>query len=115
MLPDNTTTIGLLLLVATDRPFQSMKAVLRTKAKFRTCAASCRGCMLPKAENIVAVCGVGIGWLVGVDWWVWDWVIERVGAGALGPRERSWEKVASVSRFLQVGVARISYLSSVVD
>lgn len=55
MLPDSTTTIGLLLSVATERPFQSMKAVLRTRAKFRTWVASCRGCKLPSAENIVAV------------------------------------------------------------
>ena len=40
-------------LVNTERPFHSMKAVERTRAKFRICAASWRGWRLPRAENMV--------------------------------------------------------------
>lgn len=46
-------------LVATERPFQSMKAVERTSAKFRIWVRSCRGEALPRAESMVlAVEGV---------------------------------------------------------
>jgi len=43
MLPESTTTIGEGESVVTERPFHSMNAVLRTRAKLRICAASCRG------------------------------------------------------------------------
>jgi len=43
--PDNTTTMGEGESEATERPFQSMKAVERTSAKLRSCVASCRGCI----------------------------------------------------------------------
>ncbi len=43
MLPDSTTTIGEGELERIERVFQSMKAVLRTRAKFRTWRAVCRG------------------------------------------------------------------------
>lgn len=36
MLPERTTTMGEEELVKTERPFQSMKAVERTRAKLRT-------------------------------------------------------------------------------
>ena len=36
-----------------EMPFQSMNAVERTRAKFRTCAANCRGWRLESAEIIV--------------------------------------------------------------
>lgn len=51
MLPDSTTTIGDGELVATDSPFQSMKAVLRTSAKLRICAAICRGWSEPRGPS----------------------------------------------------------------
>jgi hypothetical protein len=43
----------------TDSPFQSMKAVERTSAKLRTCAASCRGFMSERPSLVVV--GVGLG------------------------------------------------------
>ena len=43
MLPESTTTIGEEEFVKTERPFHSMNAVERTRAKFRTWAASWRG------------------------------------------------------------------------
>jgi hypothetical protein len=43
MLPDKTTTMGEGELERMDRVFQSMKAVLRTRAKFRTWRAVWRG------------------------------------------------------------------------
>lgn len=43
MLPDKTTTIGDGELEKMERVFHSMKAVLRTSAKLRTCKAVCRG------------------------------------------------------------------------
>lgn len=46
--PDKTTTMGEGESETTDSPFHIMKAVERTSAKFRTCAASCRGCMLAR-------------------------------------------------------------------
>lgn len=36
-----------------EMPFQSMNAVERTRAKFRTCVANCRGWRLESAGNIV--------------------------------------------------------------
>lgn len=61
MEPESTTTMGEEELVKTESPFQSMKAVLRTRAKLSTWAASCRGCMEERAESIVGGCG-GVGW-----------------------------------------------------
>ena len=55
MLPESTTTIGEEESVATERPFQSMKAVERTRAKLRIWAASCRGCKPAIAPSIVVV------------------------------------------------------------
>lgn len=54
--------------VTTERPFQSMNAVERTRAKLRICAASCRGWRPATALSIVAVEG---GFLVvgGGGWW----------------------------------------------
>lgn len=43
--------------VTTERPFQSMNAVERTRAKLRICAASCRGWRPATALSIVAVEG----------------------------------------------------------
>ena len=53
MEPERTTTMGEEEFVATERPFQSMKAVLRTRAKLRTWEASCRGCMEEKEPSMV--------------------------------------------------------------
>lgn len=52
MLPDRTTTIGEGESVATERPFQSIKAVDRTRAKLRTWVRSCRGCSVFNADNM---------------------------------------------------------------
>lgn len=54
MLPDRTTTMGEEEFVKTERPFHSMKAVERTRAKLRTWAASWRGCRFDIEPNIVA-------------------------------------------------------------
>lgn len=43
-------------LVKTESPFQSMKAVLRTRAKLSTCAASWRGWSEVREENILSMC-----------------------------------------------------------
>lgn len=43
MLPDKTTTMGEGELEKIERVFQSIKAVLRTSAKLRTCRAVCLG------------------------------------------------------------------------
>lgn len=43
MLPESTTTMGEGLSVATERPFQSMKAVERTRAKLRSWVRARRG------------------------------------------------------------------------
>jgi hypothetical protein len=51
--PESTTTIGDGESLAIEIPFQSMKAVDRTSAKFRTCAASCRGC-IPERPSMAA-------------------------------------------------------------
>lgn len=56
MLPDRTTTIGEDESVKTDKPFHSMKAVERTRAKLRIWAASCLGCMFAIEENMFAGC-----------------------------------------------------------
>ncbi len=56
MLPDRTTTIGEDESVKTDKPFHSIKAVERTRAKLRIWAASCLGCIFAIEENIVADC-----------------------------------------------------------
>jgi hypothetical protein len=55
--PDSTTTIGEGESLTTESPFQSMKAVDSTSAKFSTCAASCRGCM-PATPSMAAICVV---------------------------------------------------------
>lgn len=49
MLPESTTTMGEGESVATERPFQSMKAVERTRAKLRTWVRARRGW---RVENI---------------------------------------------------------------
>lgn len=41
--------------VATERPFHSMNAVERTRAKLRTCAASWRGWSEAREENMMDV------------------------------------------------------------
>jgi hypothetical protein len=51
--PESTTTIGDGESLAIEIPFQSMKAVDRTSAKFRTWAASCRGC-IPERPSMIA-------------------------------------------------------------
>ena len=53
--PERTTTMGEEELVKTESPFQSMKAVDRTRAKFRTWAASWRGCIEAREPSILAV------------------------------------------------------------
>lgn len=55
MLPESTTTIGDGEEVATERPFQSMNAVERTKAKLRSWVNSWRGAPSPRAESMSAV------------------------------------------------------------
>jgi hypothetical protein len=55
MEPERTTTIGDEESVVMERPFQSMNAVLRTRAKFRTWVKSWRGWRDVREENIVAV------------------------------------------------------------
>ena len=55
MLPDSTTTIGEDEFVKTESPFHSMNAVDNTRAKLRTCAASCRGWRLASDPNIVVL------------------------------------------------------------
>ncbi len=54
MLPDKTTTIGEGESVTTERPFHSMKAVERTRAKLRSWARSWRGWRPLRAESITA-------------------------------------------------------------
>lgn len=71
MLPERTTTMGEEESVATERPFHSMKAVERTRAKLRIWAASCRGCMPARAESMVVV--------LFVVWWVVVWDVVWVG------------------------------------
>jgi len=51
--PDRTTTMGDGESETTLRPFHIMKAVDNTSAKFKTWAASCRGC-IPAMPSIVA-------------------------------------------------------------
>lgn len=58
ILPDRTTTMGEEESATTERPFQSMNAVESTRAKLRTWAASCRGCMLASPENMMATARV---------------------------------------------------------
>lgn len=53
--PDSTTTMGEEESVATERPFQSMNAVLRTRAKFKTWVANWRGWRFESEENMIAV------------------------------------------------------------
>lgn len=53
MLPDRTTTMGEGESVTTERPFQSMNAVERTRAKLRTWARSCLGCIALRADSMV--------------------------------------------------------------
>ena len=57
MLPDSTTTIGEGESVATERPFHSMKAVDRTRAKFRAWARSCRGERVDSDESMLETKG----------------------------------------------------------
>jgi hypothetical protein len=54
--PESTTTIGEGESLTTERPFHIMNAVESTSAKFRTCAASCRGCM-PVTPSMLRVWG----------------------------------------------------------
>jgi len=58
--PESTTTMGDGESATTERPFHIIKAVERTSAKLRICAASCRGCMsaIPSIFAIVVVVGV---------------------------------------------------------
>jgi hypothetical protein len=77
MLPDSTTTIGEEEFVATERPFQSMKAVERTRAKLRTWAASCRGCMLAIEPSIVVVVVEGGSLLLRDGGLCRMWFVER--------------------------------------
>ena len=51
--PERTTTIGEEESVVMDKPFQSMNAVLRTKAKFRIWVASWRGVRVVREESIL--------------------------------------------------------------
>lgn len=53
--PDSTTTMGLLEFVAIERPFHSMNAVERTRAKLSTWAMECRAeARLPVREDSMA-------------------------------------------------------------
>jgi hypothetical protein len=62
--PDRTTTMGEEESVVMERPFQSMNAVLSTRAKFRIWVHSWRGWREVREENMLAVFG---GWgFVGV-------------------------------------------------
>ena len=50
----------------TERPFHIMKAVERTSAKLRICAASCRGCMSARPSMVAdVVCSCWFGGVVG--------------------------------------------------
>lgn len=51
MEPDSTTTMGEGESAITESPFHIMNAVERMSAKFRTCAAACRG--FCRAESMV--------------------------------------------------------------
>jgi hypothetical protein len=55
MEPESTTTIGEEEFVVMERPFQSMNAVLRTRAKFRIWVKSWRGWRDVREENMLAV------------------------------------------------------------
>lgn len=63
--PERTTTMGEEESVATERPFQSMNAVLRTRAKFRIWVKSWRGWREVREENIVSVLRGG---LLRLEW-----------------------------------------------
>ena len=58
MLPERTTTIGEGEAVNTERDFQSMNAVERTRAKLRSWRAPWRGVRLVPGivESIVSIC-----------------------------------------------------------
>jgi hypothetical protein len=56
--PDRTTTMGEEESVVMERPFQSMNAVLSTRAKFRIWVHSWRGWREVREENMVEVAGV---------------------------------------------------------
>lgn len=61
MEPERTTTMGDGEFETTERPFHIIKAVERTRAKLRTWAASCRGCMPATPNMLAGLCGcVGI-------------------------------------------------------
>jgi hypothetical protein len=51
--PDSTTTIGDGESATTENPFHSMKAVESTRAKLRSCVASCRGCIFVRPSMVV--------------------------------------------------------------
>jgi hypothetical protein len=51
--PERTTTIGEEEFVVMERPFQSMNAVLRTRAKFRIWVKSWRGWRDVREENML--------------------------------------------------------------
>jgi hypothetical protein len=57
--PESTTTMGEEESVVMERPFQSMNAVLSTRAKFRIWVNSWRGWREVREENMVEVAGVG--------------------------------------------------------
>jgi hypothetical protein len=86
--PDSTTTMGDGESETTERPFQSMKAVDRTSAKLRTCAANCRGCMAERPSMVAVV-------VVMFEWRLWVVEVEigrfcevRKICGGIGGREK---------------------------
>ena len=56
MEPERTTTMGEGESESTESPFHIMKAVERISAKFRICAAACRGFW--RRENMLVVVGL---------------------------------------------------------
>ena len=63
--PESTTTMGEGESDTTERPFHIMKAVERTSAKLRICAASCRGC-ISAIPSMFAIVVLVVGLEVGV-------------------------------------------------
>jgi hypothetical protein len=80
MEPDRTTTIGEEESVVMERPFQSMNAVLSTRAKFRIWVKSWRGWREVREENMAKVLG-GVDAAFGCGWEVATAVEMAVGVG----------------------------------
>jgi len=64
--PERTTTIGEGEFETTERPFHNMKAVERTSAKLRICAANWRGCMFPSMVVGLGSSSLSVCCLIGL-------------------------------------------------